>query len=245
MMRRLWTEDAPFDFDGEFFRYEAAFSSVKPVTPAGSRCTSPGPHRPPSRSAPPKPTSTPSGGNPGRGGRPDGAIDDARPRSGAAFATASRCAPSSPTPKRRRGRRPSGSRPRRPRDRAGQGANGGHKDEYADWAAATNAAFSVDRDTSGTTRSGANVSSRCRRPGRPRRAAVDEGGQPHRRRGQLHRAGGHADQVAEAMLRYYDLGVTTLLLKGFDPLVDVIDFGERLLPLVRKGAELRDAAPVR
>src|SRR6202041_2290537 len=31
--RRLWSEDAPFDFDGEFFRYENAFSSVKPVTP--------------------------------------------------------------------------------------------------------------------------------------------------------------------------------------------------------------------
>ncbi len=28
-------EDAPFDFEGEFFRYESAFSSVKPVTPGG------------------------------------------------------------------------------------------------------------------------------------------------------------------------------------------------------------------
>ena len=33
--RRIWSEDAPFDFEGEFFRYEAAFSSVKPVTPGG------------------------------------------------------------------------------------------------------------------------------------------------------------------------------------------------------------------
>ena len=33
--RRIWSEDTPFDFDGEFFRYEAAFSSVKPVTPGG------------------------------------------------------------------------------------------------------------------------------------------------------------------------------------------------------------------
>jgi alkanesulfonate monooxygenase len=46
------------------------------------------------------------------------------------------------------------------------------------------------------------------------------------------------------MLRYYDLGISTLLLKGFDPLIDTIDFGERLLPLVREGAELRDAALV-
>src|ERR1700727_1298815 len=33
--RRLWSEDSPFDYEGEFFRYEGAFSSVKPVTPGG------------------------------------------------------------------------------------------------------------------------------------------------------------------------------------------------------------------
>src|ERR1700677_1337299 len=33
--RRIWSEDKPFDFEGEFFRYEAAFCSVKPVTPGG------------------------------------------------------------------------------------------------------------------------------------------------------------------------------------------------------------------
>jgi alkanesulfonate monooxygenase len=56
---------------------------------------------------------------------------------------------------------------------------------------------------------------------------------------------GTPEQVAEAMLRYYDLGITTLLLKGFDPLPDAVDFGARLLPLVRDGAELRDSAAVR
>jgi alkanesulfonate monooxygenase len=49
-------------------------------------------------------------------------------------------------------------------------------------------------------------------------------------------------QVAEAMLGYYDLGITALLLKGFDPLADAIDFGERLLPLVREGVATRDSA---
>jgi alkanesulfonate monooxygenase len=52
---------------------------------------------------------------------------------------------------------------------------------------------------------------------------------------------GTPEQVAEAMLRYYDLGVSTLLLKGFDPLADAIEFGERLIPLVRDGAATRDA----
>jgi alkanesulfonate monooxygenase len=56
---------------------------------------------------------------------------------------------------------------------------------------------------------------------------------------------GTPEQVAEAMLRYYDLGISTLLLKGFDPLLDAVDFGERLIPLVREGAEQRDAAAVR
>ena len=56
---------------------------------------------------------------------------------------------------------------------------------------------------------------------------------------------GTPEQVAEAMLRYYDLGITTLLLKGFDPLADAVDFGKQLVPLLREGAAKRDAAAVR
>ena len=51
---------------------------------------------------------------------------------------------------------------------------------------------------------------------------------------------GTPEQVAESLLRYYDIGVTTLLLKGFDPLNDVVDYGEQLLPLIRQGAQERD-----
>jgi alkanesulfonate monooxygenase len=42
------------------------------------------------------------------------------------------------------------------------------------------------------------------------------------------------------MLRYYDLGITRLLLRGFDPLLDAEDLGRRLLPLLRAGVEQRD-----
>jgi alkanesulfonate monooxygenase len=35
LLRRIWSEDTPFDHDGEFYRCESAFSSVKPVTPDG------------------------------------------------------------------------------------------------------------------------------------------------------------------------------------------------------------------
>jgi alkanesulfonate monooxygenase len=35
IVRRIWREDAAFDFEGDFYRYEGAFSSVKPVSPDG------------------------------------------------------------------------------------------------------------------------------------------------------------------------------------------------------------------
>lgn len=49
-------------------------------------------------------------------------------------------------------------------------------------------------------------------------------------------------QVAEALLKYYDLGVTRFLIRGFEPLEDVRDWGEELIPLLREGARLRDEA---
>jgi alkanesulfonate monooxygenase len=44
------------------------------------------------------------------------------------------------------------------------------------------------------------------------------------------------------MLRYYDLGITAFVLKGFDPVNDAVDYGKRLLPLLREGAAQR--API-
>jgi alkanesulfonate monooxygenase len=35
VVRRLWAADEPFDHEGDFYRYQAAFSSVKPLTPGG------------------------------------------------------------------------------------------------------------------------------------------------------------------------------------------------------------------
>ena len=56
---------------------------------------------------------------------------------------------------------------------------------------------------------------------------------------------GTPEQVAEAMLGYYDIGITTLLFKGFDPLADALDFGDELIPLVREGVKKRDAVIAR
>ena len=43
------------------------------------------------------------------------------------------------------------------------------------------------------------------------------------------------------MLDYYDLGITTFLIRGFDPLVDAIQYGRELIPLVRTLIASRDA----
>lgn len=45
---------------------------------------------------------------------------------------------------------------------------------------------------------------------------------------------GTPEQVADALLDYYDLGITTFLIRGFDPLDDAIDYGRELIPLTRR-----------
>ena len=52
---------------------------------------------------------------------------------------------------------------------------------------------------------------------------------------------GTPEQVAEALLDYYDLGIDTILVRGFNPLADAIDYGRELIPLVRKAVAERDA----
>ena len=53
---------------------------------------------------------------------------------------------------------------------------------------------------------------------------------------------GTPDTVAQALLDYLDLGVTTLLIRGYDPLEDATDYGRELIPLVRAEVARRDAA---
>ena len=46
-------------------------------------------------------------------------------------------------------------------------------------------------------------------------------------------------QVAESLLAYYDLGCTAFIIRGFDPLADAEDYGRELIPLVREGVARR------
>ncbi|OWT61707.1 alkanesulfonate monooxygenase [Candidimonas nitroreducens] len=43
-------------------------------------------------------------------------------------------------------------------------------------------------------------------------------------------------QVAEAMLKYYRLGIESFLIRGFDPVNDTKEFGKELIPLLKEGA---------
>jgi alkanesulfonate monooxygenase len=52
---------------------------------------------------------------------------------------------------------------------------------------------------------------------------------------------GTPETVAQALLDYIDIGVTTILIRGYDPYDDAIDYGRHLLPLVREEVTRRDA----
>jgi alkanesulfonate monooxygenase len=245
VLRRVWSEDAPFDFDGEFFRYEGAFSSVKPVVPGGI----------PFYFAGASPPAIAVGA-----AQADVYAFWGEPRAAAAARMATI---EEEAAKNKRSLRYSISlRPiiadteaeawekaewiaakTAERINLAKERMAGHKDTYRGLGGERNATFSVDRNTGGTTS-----------VGRKRLIEMSADKDVHDERlwmkvANLTGAAGNStalvgtpEQVAEAMLRYYDIGFSTLLLKGFDPLADAIDFGKRLLPLVREGAARRDAS---
>jgi len=51
---------------------------------------------------------------------------------------------------------------------------------------------------------------------------------------------GTPETVARAILDYVEIGVTTILIRGYDPYDDAVDYGRHLLPLVRGEVERRD-----
>jgi alkanesulfonate monooxygenase len=53
---------------------------------------------------------------------------------------------------------------------------------------------------------------------------------------------GTPQTVAKALVAYYDLGATSLLIRGYDPLVDAEAYGHELIPRVRALVAERDAA---
>ena len=54
---------------------------------------------------------------------------------------------------------------------------------------------------------------------------------------------GTAEQVADAILGYYRLGVSSFLMRGFDPVADTTELGRELIPRIKAGAIEIDADP--
>jgi alkanesulfonate monooxygenase len=52
---------------------------------------------------------------------------------------------------------------------------------------------------------------------------------------------GTPDTVARAMLEYYKLGATSLLIRGYDPRPDALQYGEELIPRLRELVAAHDA----
>jgi alkanesulfonate monooxygenase len=53
---------------------------------------------------------------------------------------------------------------------------------------------------------------------------------------------GTPETVAQALLEYYKLGATSLLIRGYDPRPDAIQYGEELIPRIRELVADYDAA---
>jgi len=243
--RRIWSEDTPFDFDGEFFRYEGAFSSVKPVSPGGIPLFFAG------ASPPAIEVGAAEADVYAFWGEPRAAvaarmeiIDQAAAKVGRKLRYSISLRPIIADTEAEAWEKAEWiAEKTAERIELAKQRMSGHKDTYAGLGGERNATFSVDRDTSGTTS-----------VGRKRLIEMSADKDVHDERlwmkvANLTGAAGNSTalvgtpaQVAEAMLGYYDLGITALLLKGFDPLADAIDFGERLLPLVREGVATRDSA---
>ncbi len=47
---------------------------------------------------------------------------------------------------------------------------------------------------------------------------------------------GTPEQVADAILKYYQLGIGSFLIRGFDPFNDTVEFGRELIPRIKAGA---------
>ncbi len=247
VMRRLWSEDAPFDFDGEFYQYEGAFISVKPASPEGIKLFFGGASPPAIEVGASQADVYAFWGEPrdAVAGRM-ATIEEAADRYGRKLNYSISLRPIIADTEEEAWEKAEWiAQTTADRIAMAKERMGGHKETYTGLGGAKNATFSVDRDTNGTSSVGRKRLIEMSKD----KDVFDE--RLYMKVANLTGAAGNStalvgtpEQVAEAMLRYYDMGITRLLLKGFEPLADAIDFGKRLLPLLREGAEQRDLVRV-
>jgi alkanesulfonate monooxygenase len=230
VLRRTLSSDEPFDYDGDFYRFEGAFSAVKPATDAGIPIFF--------------------------GGLSEGAVEvgangaDVYMLFGEPLADVAEHIRTIRAAAAKAGRTVEFSLSTRPII--------ADTEEEA-WAKADR--IYAETEAVINSRSSDNTLSFARPLQREKSAVSADRLQQHAQRGDVHDERlwlgitrltgpsgnstapvGTPEQVAEALLKYYDLGVTRFLIRGFDPLGDVRDWGRELVPALREGARLRDEA---
>lgn len=221
IVRRVWTSTAPFDYGGEFYRVEAAYSDVRPVQQ---------PHIP-----------IYVGGSSGPAGRVAAKHCDVYALWGEPLAATKERIAEVRSLAAEFGRRPRISVSFRPIVAS---------TEAKAWERARTILASVQER--GAVRAAGPMRSQA--VGSRRLVEFAQQAEVHDKRlwtpiaaavggaGNTTALVGTPDQVAEALLDYYDIGVTTLLIRGFDPLDDAIEYGRELIPTVRSEVARRDAS---
>ncbi len=243
--RRIWNEDTPFDYEGEFFRYEAAFSSVKPVSPGGIPLFFAGASPPAIEVGAAQADVYAFWGEPREAvAARMKTINEGAAKNGRTMRYSLSLRPIiADTEKEAWEKAEWIAEKTAERIEMAKQRMAGHKDSYEGLGGDKNATYSVDRKVEDTTS-----------VGRKRLIEMSADKDVYDERlwmkvANLTGAAGNSTalvgtpaQVAEAMLAYYDIGISALLLKGFDPLADARDFGEELIPLVREGVKMRDSS---
>jgi alkanesulfonate monooxygenase len=220
VLRRTLTSDEPFDHEGEFYKFEGAFSVVKPATEAGIPLYFGGASGP----------ALEAGAK-----NADTYMLWGEPLAGIAERIAQIRAVSA-----QYGRSPRFSISLRP-------ILGETEDEA--WARAQEIGDRTEKRVKGRDDSAPGVRRNASSVGAARlRAFAAEGDVLDERLwmrvARLTGSGGNstalvgtAEQVADALLKYIHLGLSTVLIRGFDPLGDAIDYGQELIPRLREATK--------
>jgi alkanesulfonate monooxygenase len=242
ILRRIWSEDSAFDFEGEFFRYEAAFSSVKPTAPGAIPFFFAGASPPAIEVGAAQADVYAFWGEPREGvAARKQVIDQAAAAHGRTMRYSISFRPIIADTEQEAWEKADWvAETAAARIALAKERIAGSQGSYKGLGGESSRTLSTDRKTNSTTS-----------VGRMRLIEMSERGGVLDERlwmkvANLTGAAGNStalvgtpEQVAEAMLRYYDLGVGAFVLKGFDPLNDAVDYGKRLLPLLREGAARR------
>ena len=220
VLRRTLTADEPFDHEGEFYKFEGAYSVVKPATEAGIPLYFGGASGP----------ALEAGAK-----NADTYMLWGEPLAGIAERIAQIRAVSA-----KYGRSPRFSISLRP-------ILGETEDEA--WARAQEIGDRTEERVKGRDDSDPGVRRNASSVGAARlRAFAAEGDVLDERLwmrvARLTGSGGNstalvgtAEQVADALLKYIRLGLSTILIRGFDPLGDAIDYGQELIPRLREATK--------